>query len=163
MSLIHEKLYHSADLARIDFDDYLHSLLGHLTTLYAPGPGKATLHIDVEPAPLNLGLAVPCGLIINELVSNAFKHAFPDASRGTIFIGLHRLGDGRMELSVVDDGIGLPAEVELARSHTLGLKLVATLTRQIDGELAVERSVGTAYRVRFHPAGQVPTTVVPGQ
>ena len=157
MALIHEKLYRSADLTRINFGDYLHCLLDHLITLYAPNPLKATIQIEVEPVPLSLDAAVPCGLIINELVSNAFKHAFPGARQGTISIGLHELGNGRLELSVVDDGIGLPAEIEVDRSRTLGLKLVASLTRQIEGELDIDRATGTAYRLRFKPGSSSPT------
>jgi len=148
MALVHERLYASSDLSRVDVDAYLRSVTGHLMRSYATG--DAVL-LDVEAGGLFLGVdvVIPCGLIINELVSNAIKHAFPDGRRGRIVVGLRADGDEALCLEVRDDGVGIPASVDPARTESLGLRLVVALTEQHGGTLEVVRGHGSRFIARF--------------
>jgi two-component sensor histidine kinase len=105
--------------------------------------------VDIANVRLGIDAAIPCGLIINELVSNALRHAYPDGRRGTLRVTLSHNGDGTHTLTVGDDGIGLPADIVLPPTSTLGLALVDTLTRQLEGTLSVDRTGGTSVSVRF--------------
>jgi two-component sensor histidine kinase len=106
------------------------------------------LKIDVETILLPVDKAIPCGLILNELITNALKHAFPDNRRGEIRVELRTL-DHRMLLAVADDGVGMPMGFEAAKSKSLGMQLVATLVRQLDGQLQTIREHGTSFRITF--------------
>jgi len=156
MSLIHEKLYRSGDLSRIDLGDYLGSLVGRLAETYATPGVTVQAAVEGERVLLSLDTAVPCGLIVNELVTNALKHAFPGGRQGRVRVGVARRpepgGDGSaVELTVSDDGIGLPPGAESAQAGTLGLQLVTMLVgHQLQGSLAVHRDGGTRFVVRFH-------------
>ncbi len=155
MSLIHEKLYRSADISRIDMGDYLASLVDGLTTTYGVAPGRVKTRVEVDQVTLNIDTAVLCGLIVNELVTNSLKHAFPGTRAGEVRVALARLeteaGDGLHEVVVQDDGVGLPANVIPEEARSLGLQLVAMLARhQLQGEIDVSREGGTRFSVRFH-------------
>jgi two-component sensor histidine kinase/CheY-like chemotaxis protein len=143
MSLIHEKLYQSKDLSRIDFGVYVDDLARYLFGAYRGLGGHITLSLDVCDCTLEIDTAIPCGLIINELVSNALKHAFPDGRKGEIRISLQTV-DGHYVLTVHDDGIGLPADLDLSGTNSLGMVLINTLVEQIDGTLEWSRNGGTA-------------------
>jgi PAS domain S-box-containing protein len=147
MALIHERLYKSADLARVDFRDYVESLVTSLFFSYQRA--SVASELDVCDARLPLDTAIPCGLIINELVSNALKHAFPDERKGTVTISMREDSDGSLHLEVRDDGIGLPEEVDPETGKTLGLNLVSILTKQLQGVLDIERNGGTVFHVTF--------------
>lgn len=147
MAMIHENLYKAADLAHIDFSSYLAELLRHLSASYGVGD-RIGLQTAVELAHLGLDEAVPCGLMVNELVANALKHAFPEGRRGHIRVGLKESG-GQCLLTVEDDGIGLPAGLDPEGGATLGLKLVSTLAGQIGGRLVLANDGGARCSIFF--------------
>jgi len=149
MSLIHKKLYTSKDLGQVDVADYINSLASSLLTTYQISPGMVELQVDVESVTLSLDQAIPCGLIINELVSNALKYAFPHSQPGKIYISLSQMGD-ELVLTIGDNGIGLPENVDWLGHQSLGLSLVYALaTEQLEGTLTVELAEGTAFRLNF--------------
>lgn len=147
MALIHEQLYQSGELSRIDFLEYVRRLSAYLMESTGDEDGHVKLQIDVAPVPLPLNLAIPCGMILNELVSNALKHAFP-ARSGTVRIGFES-SESRFRLSVRDDGIGLDSASTVGKPGSLGLKVVDALTRQMGGELTVASDGGTEFTVSF--------------
>jgi two-component sensor histidine kinase len=150
IALIHEKLYRSGELGRIDFGDYVGELCTNLFRAHGPAADRVRLELAVEPARFGLDTAVPCGLIVNELVSNALKHAFPDGRRGRVLLRLRAGEDACYHLDVEDDGVGLPPGLDPGATGTLGLQLVQLLTGQIDGRLeALRPDRGGA---RFHIA-----------
>lgn len=148
IALIHQELYQTGNLASIDFGAFVHHLVAHLVASYAIHPGQVTLDIQADPVILGVDTAIPCGLLINELVSNALKHAFPGNRQGRIQVELHRQGKQVM-LIVGDNGVGLPQDLDIATSTTLGLQLVTMLAQQLGGKLEVEGNGGTTFRVAF--------------
>ncbi|MBI5663822.1 MAG: HAMP domain-containing protein [Nitrospirae bacterium] len=148
MALIHEKLYQSKSLARINFQEYIDELVTSLLISYGANTNLIRSEIHAEGISFEINTAIPCGLIINELVSNSLKHAFPDG-RGNINIFLEAAGDGRYTLTIRDDGVGLPAGLDYQKSVTLGLKLVNALTGQLDGSIELDREMGTTFRITF--------------
>ena len=149
MSLLHEKLYQSQDLARINFATYIRELAGYLFRAYHTQAQGVTLHTEVEAIALNIALAVPCGLIISELVSNALKYAFPDGRPGEIAIRLRMVAEQEYQLTVSDNGIGLPHGLNLQAPGSLGLRIVNTLTRQLGGTLTHANETGTTFSLTF--------------
>jgi two-component sensor histidine kinase/DNA-binding response OmpR family regulator len=149
VALIHEKLYHSADLARINLAEYIRNLAGYLLRSYGMCVETIALDVKTEDVLLGLDAAVPCGLILNELVSNSLKHAFPDGRRGHISIGLCAGGGGELTLVVADDGVGLPANFDVRHATSLGLQLVNALVSQLDGTLEVHSNGGAIFRITF--------------
>jgi two-component sensor histidine kinase len=143
MALIHEKLYQSRDLSRIDFGAYISDLVHYLFGAYRMRDGRVTLSLDVQDCAMTIETAIPCGLIINELVSNALKHAFPDGRKGEVQISFGRM-NGQYTLAVCDNGIGIPADLDLSQTNSLGMVLIATLVEQIEGTLEWGRDGGTA-------------------
>ena len=159
MALIHEKLYQSADERGVSFNAYVRDLAAHLRHSYAGNSEAVTMEIDVEEITLDMDVLVPCGLIINELLSNALKYAFPEGRRGTIRVahapGCRRdaPGGGQMlVLTVSDNGVGLPVDVDVSAPRSLGLRIVNTLVSQLHGTLAVGTGPGASFTVTF-PAG----------
>jgi two-component system, sensor histidine kinase PdtaS len=148
IALFHEKLYQSRDLARIDVGEYLRGVVTGLFATYGADPGNVSLRVEAEDVPLDVDGAISCGLIVNELVSNALKYAFPDGRRGEVRVGLRREGSD-VVLEVVDDGTGLPADLDLDDPGTLGLKLVSILAEQVRGTIEVRRSPGTRFLIHF--------------
>jgi PAS domain S-box-containing protein len=140
MALVHEKLYQSTNLSRIDFAGYIRSLGELLFRSSAIDPASVTLHVSGEETFLSIDIAVPCGLIVNELLSNALKHAFPAGRRGEIYVHLGTQAEGWISINIRDNGVGLPAGFDLNRSGTLGLQLVHGLVQQIDGRITIEDS-----------------------
>jgi len=150
MSLVHEKLYQSKDLTHVPFKDYLQSLIRYLYQSYTPQAETIELTSEIEELPLTITHAIPCGLIVNELVSNALKHAFPGERKGTITLSLRSPEPHTYELTVSDDGIGLPETIDLHTTKSLGLHLVSILVEdQLKGEIEVERTGGTRFRITF--------------
>ena len=150
MSLIHERLYRTENLAYISFREYVDELVANI---YALAPGNAShiqKHISVEDIILNVNHAIPCGLIINELVSNSLRHAFPDARKGAIEIRMHDDKKGIVILFVKDNGIGFPDGTDLAHTKTLGLQLVLSLVKQLNGTIEIDKSEGAVIRIVFH-------------
>jgi PAS domain S-box-containing protein len=150
MALVHEKLYHSLDLAGIDFKGYIQSLVVHLGNSVGPSLSACVrVDLQLDDIELNINKAVPCGLILNELITNAYKYAFPGARGGTIRITLEAPSPGAVRLTVADDGVGLPAAIDPLKPETLGLQIVSDLVRQIDAQIVIERSGGTSYTLSF--------------
>ena len=150
MATIHEKLYQSRNMARVDFADYIRDLTTQLLSSYTGSEQDIQLEIVADDIWLGINTAVPCGLILNELVSNALKHAFPFGRQtGQVTVQFQRLPAGRLALSVADNGVGMPAYMDWQQLSSLGLTLVNTLARQIGGRLEVENRQGTLFRVIF--------------
>jgi two-component sensor histidine kinase len=149
MALIHERLYQSADLSRIEFSQYLDNLAYCLFHSYQVVPDRIRLKLLTEEVFLNVNTAIPCGLIVNELVSNALKHAFPDGRRGEVAVELHRNRGGEFLFRVKDDGVGFPKALDFRRTETLGMQIVVTLVDQIDGTIEMRESGGTDFQIRF--------------
>ena len=150
MALVHEQLYRSRDLALVDFGEYMHTLVGHLAQSWHAHARGIRIIADILEAPLGIETAIPCGLIVNELVSNAFKHAFEGRAGGTVMVRFRAGADARSwVLTVGDDGNGMDAALDMARSASLGLKLVATLTEQLSGALEISRERGTVFTITF--------------
>jgi PAS domain S-box-containing protein len=153
MALVHEKLYQSRDLSSIDFADYVDSLAVLLYRSYGIDPERIRLRVTGAGVHVSIEVAVPCGLILNELLSNSFKHAFPGNRHGEIRVDVQRQ-DGAVRLVVADDGVGLPDAVDLEHGDTLGLQLVRTLADQLGATAEIVRGRGTEVRVQFrevHP------------
>ena len=148
MALIHEKLYQSENLANINISEYVISVVNGLIRSYNVDE-RITLSINVEDISLSVDAAIPCGLIINELVSNCLKHAFPHKRKGVITITLYKI-QGTNELVVKDDGVGIPDTIDFKNVETLGLDLVTTLAeKQLNGTITLDRTGGTAFTIRF--------------
>jgi PAS domain S-box-containing protein len=148
MALLHETLYQSDDLVRFDFSSYVNRLTGQLFGSYRTSR-RVELRIDLEKLPLYPDAAVPCGLIVNELVSNSLKYAFPGSRRGVIRVKSRDEGRGQVELEVSDDGVGLPQDLDWLTTRTLGLRLVRTLVEQIHGTIALDSVGGASFRICF--------------
>jgi len=146
MALIHQILYQSNDFARMDFSNFLDSLVPTLASSYGADPARIVLSIIAVDVRLPLGMAIPCGLLVNELISNALKHAFPGDRHGEIKIDLSIASDGHVLLAVEDDGVGIPDDLDLDQTATLGLQLVMLLTDQIGGRMVIRRSNPIASR-----------------
>ncbi len=150
MSLIHETLYRSSSLARVDFRDYVENLMESLWRAYGMNAGHISWNTKIAPISLVLDEAVPVGLIINELVSNSLKHAFPEGARGKISVFLRHCQKGLVELVVSDDGIGMPSEPKLPETRGLGLRLLKTLAEdQLQGTVTIGGTIGSRVTVRF--------------
>lgn len=144
MALIHERLYQSSDLAKIDFSGYVRNLTGHLQRSYRVDSNRIRLDVEVDPVPMNLDVAIPCGLIINELVSNSFKYAFPNGAAGEIKVRFGEANGNGLKLVVQDNGVGLPEGSNPEESDSLGLKLVRSLTEQLGGTIRYNSQNGFA-------------------
>jgi two-component sensor histidine kinase len=151
VALVHEALYLSADLASINLKDYVHNLTGHLLHVYGSQAAGVTIRTEVDPVSLNIDIAIPCALLLNELVSNALIHAFPvqGNERGQIRVEFHALPEGRFTLTVSDNGVGLPPGFSPNDVSSLGMQLVTMLTQQLDGTLTVDHSSGTTLSISF--------------
>jgi two-component sensor histidine kinase len=147
MAMIHEKLYHCHNLSRLNMGEYLNNLVKDILSSYSRVSSRITSNVNVEDIYLNIDTALPMGLIVNELVSNCIKHAFPDGT-GNINISLVHDKEEYI-LTVSDNGIGLSGDVDPLESNSLGLKLVNSLSIQLEGELTVHRDFGTAFILNF--------------
>jgi PAS domain S-box-containing protein len=148
MAMIHEKLYQSDKFNSVDFRDYLKTLINRLIYEYSQDLGHIDLELDIENVDLNIETSVPCGLIINELVSNSLKHAFPQGRNGKIIVKFHKIKD-KYVLMVGDNGIGPLEKSVLESSKKLGFNLVKSLIKQLDASLEILESEGTLYRITF--------------
>ncbi len=147
MAIIHENLYQSNNLSYIKFDNYLEKLVSTLFYSYNKNE-QIKSSIDVEDIKLNIDTAIPCGLIINELISNSLKHAFNDEEKGLIKIIVKKHYDG-YELIVYDNGMGFPEDIDFKNTHSLGLKLVNSLVDQINGQITMNQNQGTEFKINF--------------
>jgi len=150
MALVHESLYGAENLARIDFAEYARNLAEDILASHESPIASVRLETELEPVTMGADLAVPCGLILNELVSNAFKHGFPEGTKGEIKLTLRGNAAGRYTLCVQDSGVGIPAGLDFKTNQSLGLKLVRLLTQQIRGSFELVRSnPGTVAHLHF--------------
>jgi two-component sensor histidine kinase len=150
MAFIHEQLYKSSDFTNINFAKYIRSLISYLSYSHGLNLEKIKMNINVEDVSLNINTAIPCGLIINELVTNSIKYAFPDERSGIINVGLNSNYEEKYVLTVGDDGIGLPEDIDYKNSATLGLQLVNNLSKQLDGSIELDRKNGTQFKIFFN-------------
>lgn len=149
IALVHEKLYRSDDLANIDFAQYIPDLTIHLFDSYKVSPDLITLYTKIDKIFLEVETAIPCGLIINELVSNSLKYAFPNSRQGEIKVEFKANSDNTLMLIVRDNGIGIPKEFDIEATTSLGLTLVQGLIEQLDGTLELDCSQGTEFKITF--------------
>ncbi len=152
MALIHEKLYRSDSLAEINFGDYVDSMIDELLQIFNVAPGAITITTDVENVLFGVDTAIPCALIINELVSNSLKHAFPDGATGEVTIALHQI-NGTYELTVADNGVGPLPNFDYRATDSLGMQLVTALVNQLGGTITLDRTNWTTFIITFTPAG----------
>ncbi len=149
MALIHEKLYRSSDLAKIDLPDYIRSLASNLFNSYRLVSSRIDLNLAIDDIVLDIDTAIPCGLIINELISNALKYAFPGETTGRVCISFSQEDGDRFVLKVSDTGVGLPPDFEPLETESLGWQLIVSLTEQLGGELAFSSQNGTEVTIVF--------------
>jgi two-component sensor histidine kinase len=151
MALIHERLYGKEDLREIDMNLYIHDISSFLSSSYGIKPDKIEIRILCEKVFLGINKAIPCGLIVNEIITNAFKHGFVGREKGAISI--HFSGNGKhYELAIEDDGIGIPKEGEVPdEAQSLGLRLIKLLAEQLGATIQVESQTGTKFMLRFTP------------
>jgi len=148
MALVHERLYQSEDLSEVDFGEYAAELANEMLRNSSAARSDVRLVLDIDPTPLGIDRAIPCGLILTELISNALKHAFPDGRSGTLRVELGKGASGGLDLVVADDGVGLPESDVSDDDGTLGLRLVRSLARQLDAEITIlRRRPGTEVRL----------------
>ena len=151
ISLVHQKLYQSKDLSNVDLKEYINDLVSLLMSSYTSSNKKVKVIFDLEHISVLIDTAIPIGLIINELITNSLKHAFPDDREGEISILLRKLEMDLLELKVADNGVGLPAEIDKLNSNTLGTHLLNTIIEtQLNGSINIENKTGLAYTIRFH-------------
>lgn len=148
MALVHEKFYQSDELSEIDLADYIEKLCHFIYQSYGDKTDRVRLHISGDKIALDMDTAMPCGLLVNEIVSNSYKYAFPNQEKGTIQIDFKKI-DNKIILFIKDNGVGFPEEYDLERGESLGMQLIQALTSQLDGELVVSRENGTSFKISF--------------
>jgi len=149
MALAHDQLYHSADFRNVDLGAYAERLTDALFQIHPGRVGRIDLETRIADVAMTIDLAIPCGLILNELIGNSLDHAFPDDRRGEIVVALDRCEDGRFELAVTDNGVGSRGDIGGDQPGGLGLRLVELLAKQLGGELDMRWDEGADVRVRF--------------
>jgi PAS domain S-box-containing protein len=148
MALVHEKFYQAEELSEIDFGDYVEKLTQYIYQSYGDKTDRVKMIIDGKGVGLDMDTAMPSGLLVNEIVSNAYKYAFPGDKHGEIKISLSKQ-NGKVVFKISDNGVGLPPEINLDAAESLGMQLIQALTAQLDGELEVSRENGTEFKVSF--------------
>lgn len=149
IALIHEKLYQSRNYAGVPFSEYARGLAANVFHATGISPTDISLDLAIEDLTLAVDKAIPCGLVLNELITNALKHAFPNGRPGTIRVELSLLEGGRLRLAVKDDGVGLPEGIDIQKAESLGLQLVCTLAEQLDAELVIKNQGGASFELTF--------------
>jgi PAS domain S-box-containing protein len=157
--LLNETLYKAESYSRVALNDYLRQMATHLFRAQNPNPDRLRLVLELEPVEVHTDQAIPCGLIVNELMTNSLKHGFPGEARGEVRVSLTREAHGNVRLRVGDTGIGLPKDFATKRSGSLGLQLVSDLARQLQGDLEV--GPGAAFSVTFPPRLDHETIEIP--
>ncbi len=149
IALIHQKLYQSRNYAGVPFSEYARGLAANVFHATGISPTDISLYLAIEDLTLAVDKAIPCGLVLNELITNALKHAFPNGRHGTIRVELCMLEGGRLRLAVKDDGVGLPAGIDIQKAESLGLQLVCTLAEQLDAEFVIKNQDGASFELTF--------------
>ncbi|MBS3817917.1 PAS domain S-box protein [bacterium] len=148
MALVHDRLYKSEDFATLDFNQYIEQISTHLLRFYRDKMEKVKIQKDIKNVFIDINKAVPLGLIINELVSNSLKHAFPDDKKGEIKIKFHKK-DSQYELEISDNGIGFPEDLDFRKTPSMGMHLVSSLVDQINGEIKLDRKPHPSFQITF--------------
>ncbi len=149
MALVHEKLYRSKSLNKIEFSDYINSLARDLFNSYSVDSKRISFISNFEGTFLEVDTGILCGLIVNELISNSLKHAFPDGKKGEIYVSMHLNPDSKYDLIIKDNGIGFPSDIDFRNTDSLGLQLVTSLTSQLGGEIKLEGNGYTKFEIIF--------------
>jgi two-component system, sensor histidine kinase PdtaS len=149
IALIHERLYQSGDYSKVEFAEYVRSLATSVFHATRTAPSRVNLETVIDDVALGVDTAIPCGLVLNELITNALKHAFRDGRSGKVQIELAKIAGGRLRLAVTDNGIGLPPDLNSRQEESLGLRLVHTLARQLKAELVVRSDGGASFELSF--------------
>ncbi len=149
MAMIHEKLYRSGDLKHLNFTEYLENLSKDLYNTYTLDKSLVKLILNLKEVKLDIDTSIPLGLILNELLTNSLKHAFPNGRNGEIIVELKPESEGKFKLSVSDNGIGFPEDFDYKNTKTLGMMIINSLTEQIDGTINLDRSKGTKFTIIF--------------
>jgi PAS domain S-box-containing protein len=149
IALVHEKLYRSRDFSNINFSDYVQTLAVHLFQFNQVNSNLIQLKLNLEDVFLDLQTAIPCGLILNELVTNSLKHAFPEGKGGEIIIELHPLEEHTFQMVVKDNGVGIPEDLDIGNATSMGLQIVTILVNQLEGSMEVQREGGTTVKIIF--------------
>jgi two-component sensor histidine kinase len=152
MAMIHESLYQSSDLKRIEFSEYINTLANNLFYSYAADPERVKMSVNVDEVMLDINTAIPLGLILTELISNCLKYAFPDEESGEIKVDFHsdtEEGTHKFRLTVSDNGVGLPPDFDPKKSDSLGIMLIYSLSDQIGAELELDSTGGTKFEITF--------------
>ena len=147
MAMVHRQLYESHNFTQIDAADYIRELVSNLIIAHSSPTKEIDFHMDLASVPIKLDTAVPCGLIINELVNNALQHAFPDDREGQIWIDLQKGEAHQCTVQIKDDGIGLPPDFDIHRAQSMGLTIVNAMVEQLRGEMDVHSNQGTEFRI----------------
>ena len=151
MSLIHEKLYRSTDFSKIEFNEYIRDLAIGLFQSHGVKSGTIELILNIENVSLGIDHAIPCGLIINELITNSLKYAFPEDRKGELKVSLRKFNENMVELAISDNGVGIPYDVDFRKTESLGLRLVTILAEdQLHGKIDLDRSRGTEFKIIFN-------------
>ena len=150
MALIHDKLFRSTKLSSVDFGNYVRSLIYELHHFLNVDTSRVKIHQDLGEFGLDISKAIPCGLILNELMTNAFRYAFPENREGSIWVTARVEGDQTAVIQIKDDGIGLPEDLNFQDTQTMGLRIVRILTEQLDGQITIARSKGTCFKLTFN-------------
>jgi PAS domain S-box-containing protein len=153
MALLHEELYRSDNLHDIDCEQYFRALAAHIFRSYGVSSSRIKLRLDFGEIRMDLDQAVPCGLVVNELLSNALKHAFPDGRAGEVCLAIKPAGGGQIALTVRDDGVGLPPDTSIRETRSLGLRLVRRLAEQIGASLRIRTGAGTEIELKIPSPG----------
>ncbi len=150
MALVHQKLYESQDLSNIDMAEYMRELVPLLMESYGVTPGRIAVRYDLEDIPLLIDTAIPCGLVVSEVIANSLKYAFPDGRTGRIDICMKKEDDERVLLRIADDGVGLPEGFDVNVNGKLGMKTVFTMVQhQMQGDIRLQSGAGVGYDIRF--------------
>jgi PAS domain S-box-containing protein len=149
MSLIHQKLYQTKNFSEVNFGEYILTLVNQLFKVYSVPPDKIRVVPDLQDVILDVKQAIPCGLLVNELISNVLKHAFPHEKKGEMLIELSRMDDGRTSLQVRDTGVGVPPDFDIKTSDSLGMQLIDDLTMEIGGVMELDHSRGCCFKILF--------------
>ncbi|MDP8241488.1 MAG: response regulator [Candidatus Celaenobacter antarcticus] len=149
IALVHKQLYSSENLAQIDFSTYINSLIRQLMGGFKHKTGQISIDLDIKGVALDIAKAIPCGLIINELITNSFKHGFQQRENGTITVKMQYLNDGNIQFIIANDGKPFPDNVDFRDTQTLGLQIVTGLVEQIGGTIELDNSKGTKFTIVF--------------
>ena len=148
MAMVHDMLYQSDEFIKLPFNIYIAKIVNYLEKLYQHEEKKIKINFDTDKLELNINQAIPCALIINELVINAFEHAFTDRNKGLILVSI-KIKNGFVTVAVIDDGKGMPEDLTFEGNSTLGLMLVNTLTKQLNATPTIKREKGTRIDFNF--------------